>query len=172
MAIQPFKPVEISHAGFEEAKLRRLAREIAMGILDRDEILKLHGITEDDWQDIAVLPAFKTMLTDALAQWQSPLNTPERIVIKAQDMVEDALLAMFKFIHDQGEPANARVDAFKTIAKIARVDGEPKNGSVGIGGDKINIRINIGTQEVRVDGADPSPTLTLEGKAVEVTGGD
>lgn len=114
-----------------------------MDIQELDQILAAHGIGPDAWDEIRENPRFQSMLKTAVEDWNKPLNTPERIRLKALAMVEIGLEEMWRALHDQKEPLNARVELFKTVAKMGSVDVEKRVDQTEAG-ERFSVVINLG----------------------------
>lgn len=127
--------------GYDERRLRHLAREVAMDILELEEILRLNRVSAEEWETLKEHPIFQTLLVRELEHWNSALTTAERVRIKALSVVEDSLLAAAKVINNDAEGAQGRARMLEAVAKIANV-GEKKD-MAGEGG-KVLIQINMG----------------------------
>ena len=137
-------------AGFGELILLKLAREIAMDIRPVEEILEIHKINGENWENIQKNPYFQGVLSSEIEAWQSANNTSERLKIKSLAFVEEALPEFFARAHDPKEPLPAKTDILKTIAKFAGVGGSDFNASVG--GEKLSVTINLGADhQLRIE---------------------
>ena len=137
-------------AGFGELILLKLAREIAMDIRPVEEILEIHKINGENWENIQKNPYFQGILSSEVEAWQSANNTSERLKIKSLAMVEEALPEFYARMHDPKEPLPAKTDVLKTIAKFAGVGGSDFNASVG--GEKLSVTINLGSDhQLRIE---------------------
>ena len=137
-------------AGFGELILLKLAREIAMDIRPVEEILEIHKINGENWENIQKNPYFQGILSSEVEAWQSANNTSERLKIKSLAMVEEALPEFYARMHDPKEPLPAKTDVLKTIAKFAGVGGSDFNAAVG--GEKLSVTINLGADhQLRIE---------------------
>lgn len=137
-------------AGFGELILLKLAREIAMDIRPVEEILEIHKINGENWENIQKNPYFQGILSSEVEAWQSANNTSERLKIKSLAMVEEALPEFYARMHDPKEPLPAKTDVLKTIAKFAGVGGSDFNAAVG--GEKLSVTINLGSDhQLRIE---------------------
>jgi hypothetical protein len=137
-------------AGFGELILLKLAREIAMDIRPVEEILEIHKIDSEKWENIQKNPYFQGILSSEVEAWQSANNTSERLKIKSLAMVEEALPEFYARMHDPKEPLPAKTDVLKTIAKFAGVGGSDFNAAVG--GEKLSVTINLGSDhQLRIE---------------------
>lgn len=138
--------VEGTHetVGYDERRLTHLAREIAMDILEVEDILRLNNVRPEEWEAIQDTPAFQVLLTREMERWNSGLSTAERIRIKAMFLVEDSLLAASQVINNAAEGAQGRARMLEAVAKIANV-GEKAQG--GAEGGKVIIQIGMGADQ-------------------------
>jgi len=128
----------------EQARIMHvLAQEIARGYLDREQILKNLGMTEEDYEEIEQLAVFQKLLTQAVTEWNAASNSAKRIKLKSQWAVEESIPSMVGFMTDNSEPMAARVEAFKTLARIGGL-GNPDPIGSGSEGGGFHIEINIG----------------------------
>jgi hypothetical protein len=121
--------------------LARLAREIAMDMLDVPTILRLNEVTDQDWERIQNNPQFVSMLNAMARDFQSVQNTKERVKLKASTGVEAVLETILEDVVDRDIPLGQRIEAMKMLAKLGEL-GEQKEG--GGAGEKVSIQIHIG----------------------------
>ena len=135
------KPV----ASFELSALNdidsRLAMELAIDISEVEVILDRYSITAADLRAKLGNPQFRAMVKDFKAVWNSDLSTKERIRVKSQVLVEDGLLDLHGIFKDDSISATARIDAFKTLSRVATTDAPDKEGAAA--GERVQISINI-----------------------------
>jgi hypothetical protein len=138
----------------------QLAREIAMDIQTIDVILKNHEISDARWQEIKVNHRFNTLLEQMMIEWNSALNTGERVRIKALSLVEEALPEFYGQMHNKNESLPAKVKALEVIGKIGGV-GINNQGAGGPGGEKFNVTINLGSDQklVTINAPMPAPQV-------------
>jgi hypothetical protein len=76
-------------------------------------------------------------------------------------LIEDALIELNKIFHDRDLAAPARLEAFKSLAKVADVFETQKIGAPT--GERVQIQINLGNgaAPVAIEGASQ---LALEGE--------
>lgn len=145
----------------EQARLMHvLAQEIARGYLAHDQILHNLGLSEEDYDVIERQGIFQKLLAGAIAEWNSATNTAKRIKLKSQWAVEETIPTMVAFMTDPKEPLSARVETFKTIARIGQL-GNPEPPTPGDGSNGFHIEINIG-QGVAPITIDSAPLQILE----------
>lgn len=129
----------------KEAILRKLAQDIAKNIEDIPDILKKHGLSDDDYGTLEQSSVFKKMLLSAIQEWESATNTTERIKLKSALLVERALPDMFPVLTDAGETLSGRVELLKTLAKLGGLGNAPlpQQGD----GSVFRLEINLGAAE-------------------------
>lgn len=164
--IVPQRSVEIDLHGWHENRLRSLAREIAMDILELDDILRHHGVSTAEWARIERNKQFQAMYHSEVVVWNSALNTEERTKLKAQALLEMALLPAQAMINDKNEPASARVEMVKTIAKISGIT--EKVQAQGVPGERFVINIDMGAGK-KLSVEHRLPEQVIEGTAIDVT---
>lgn len=119
----------------------RLAFELAIDMSEPSDVLARYGITKSDLAKKVDNPHFRKMVKEYKALWNSDLSVKERIRFKTMMLVEDSLLELHRIFHDNSLAVTARMDAFKSMAKVATVDAPDKEGAAA--GERINISINI-----------------------------
>jgi hypothetical protein len=126
-----------------EAVLRSLAVELARDIdYDIDVTLKRHGLTREEYDELAETRQFKTMLAQAIKEWSAASNTGERVKIKSAALVEEALPHMFAELTNKEHPLSSRADLFGRIARIGNL-GNPI-AAASNSGEAFSITINLG----------------------------
>lgn len=134
----------------------QLAREIAMDIHPLADILANHEISTVRFEEIKLNARFQALLLSQVEEWNSALNTGERVKLKALSCIEEALPEFYARMHDPNENLPAKVKAFEVMAQVA---GLSKNGQVvGVGGgEKFSVTINLGADKQLTISA-PSPS--------------
>jgi hypothetical protein len=124
----PINPV--ATLGLDEAKLQRLATELAREMYDPADILKMFSISIDDVGELLENNlTFQTMYREAYQLWHSSGGIRDRIEAKALIVYEQSLEQLDKDLHDTNHPLSARVDLAKHLASTARII--QKDGSAG-----------------------------------------
>lgn len=141
--------------------LLQLTRELAMDIHDLGTVLRLQGITVHQFEHIKDQPRFQNYLHSALSEWNSAMNTGERIAVKAAASVELTLGEIHRAMNDPTIPLVQRVEALKVQARLGRVAGERNDVSMSNGAG-FSVSITIGDSNVRFDTKQPEPA-TIEG---------
>lgn len=143
----------------------QLAIELACEISDVPVILERHNLSATALKRKLRDPAFQNMFKQAKRVWQGDLSVEDRIKLKAQVLLEDSLLAIYSIVHDKELVPSARLDGFKSLAKVAHADQAEK--AAGGTGQKVQININIPTVEpVVLDVAAP-PAEEFDAAALE-----
>jgi hypothetical protein len=149
---------------FNDVTLLKLAREIAMDIRPIEDVIRTHGVNDDEWELICKLPIFQDYLRGAVAEWQSATNTGDRVRLKSLAFVEEALPEFFARAHDPKETLAAKTEVLKTIAKFAGVGGTVEGA---VSGEKMVVTINLGAdQQFRVEKSVTSQGNLIEGEAL------
>lgn len=128
---------------YDEAKLVKLARQIAMGIKDLPEVLFDNSLTLREWDEIRILPAFGRVLEGEVKAWEGAHNTADRVRVKAASMLEEYLPELYARLNDREEPLMAKMKAVELVAKIAGF-GQADIPQAGSPGDKVQVIINLG----------------------------
>ena len=123
-------------------RMRGIALEIAKGIFDIQEILKVWEISLEQYDAITRHPAFDGMLREAKIEWESADNTVKRTQLKAAVMLEHALPELNARLHDRAEGLNAKVELAKFLGRVGGVDSNKQ--AIGGGGETFKIEINLG----------------------------
>lgn len=138
-------PAKLANSPHAQAELLlvRLAREIAMDIHPIEVILKNHEVDDKKWQQIQESQRFKGLLGAAVEEWNSSLNTAERVKLKALSCIEEALPEFFGKMHDANENLPAKVKALEVFGNFAGLNAKLAQMS-GVGGEKFSVTINLG----------------------------
>ena len=137
-----------------EDKLPVLARELAMGIYEVEDILTRYGIGWDEFERIQGMGRFQRLLETTTVEWGSTLNTRERIKVKALAGVEDGLAGLFMSAKDTRETLASRVEAYKLARVLAGIGEKDPNE---VPQEKFTLTINIGDEKTVVGG----PTIDV-----------
>src|SRR3954471_22855608 len=68
------KEHSINFVGLKEIDMRRLARDLAMGLVDPALILECHGIDENRWVELCRNKRFLELLQDETQTWYAAKN--------------------------------------------------------------------------------------------------
>ena len=119
----------------------RLAMELAIEISELPDILERYELTADQLKEKLNNTQFRQAVREAKITWKSDLSVKERIRIKSMVLVEDSLLELYSIFHNKELAVVGRMDAFKSLAKVATVDTPDKEGTQA--GERVHIQINI-----------------------------
>lgn len=136
--------VTVKTPSFNDVTLLKLAREIAMDMRSLDDILELHDVKREDWEQIAKLDRFQNYLRQCIEEWNSATNTQERVRLKSLAFVEEALPEFYARAHDPNENLNAKVEVLKTVARFAGVGGNVDTGNMS---ERLSVTINLGSDQ-------------------------
>ena len=138
----------------------QLAVELACEISPLKDVLSRHGITKEQLRIKLQNQHFRKMVGEAKRVWQSDLSIKERIRVKGAVLVEDALIELYKIFTDNSNTVPARLDAFKSMARVADVFDPQKQATIG---EKVTISFNFG---------DSTPPITVEGETLPIDEGE
>lgn len=143
----------------DEQTLRELAAGVAKDIEDLEDLLKRLGLAREDYDILAGTRTFKSMLDQAVAEWQGASNTLKRTRLKAAVSIEHGMPAMHAAMVNEKEPLASRVKVFETMARIAGL-GTPEQQAQGPG-QAFRLEINLGAnkQIIVSNGAGAIPDL-------------
>lgn len=142
MSLPPDYPT-IPPGVYDDAKLVKLARQIAMGIKDLPDILFDNSLTQREFAEIQQLPHFAKLLQAEVKAWEGAANTPERIKLKTASMIEEYLPELYARLNDPNEAFMAKIKGLEWAARMASL-GERDISPQGNPGDKVQVIINLG----------------------------
>lgn len=153
---------------YDEAKLVKLARQIAMGIKEIPDILFDNGLTLREFDVIKLLPHFNNILAAEARAWEGAGNTNERLRIKSAAMIEEYLPELYARLNDREEPMMAKIKALELASKMAGFS-DKADAPIGSPGDKVSVIINLGADSKLVyekqlppKVIDHEPTVTVQ----------
>lgn len=121
-----------------------------MDIHSIEKILAAREISQEEFENIKSNPRFQAIYARMVQEWESSLNTGERVRLKALAFVEESLPEYFGRAHDPREALPAKVEILKAVAKIGGIDGRSKDEVAA--GDRFSVVINLGgDSQVRID---------------------
>ncbi len=135
-------PQTVSEFNAISDKDSRLAIEIALQLRPINEVLQTYDISRTELAAKLRSSHFQSMVKQAKSVWGSDLSAKERIRLKAQVLVEDSILEVFKVIHNSENAIPAKLDAFKQLARVAEVDQPDKSKNEA--GSRFTVSINLG----------------------------
>jgi hypothetical protein len=142
------------------SKLMQVAREIAIGVHPLDKILSRYEISHADFERLKANPRFTATLEAEIAAWNSAHNTAERIKLKSQAMVEEALPELFSQIHNSKEPLSSRIEAMKLARDLGQLVKAGNFQTDGDGGSRFSVTINLGDNKQIKFEKDVTPQVT------------
>jgi hypothetical protein len=141
----------------------RLARAIAQDIHELSKILADNQVDEDVWKVIEKHPRFQKYLQEAILEWNSAENTPERVKIKAAAAVEEWLPEAYAQMHNQDAPLLHRNDLAKLMTKLGGMDRSGVGVDGSSGGERFHVTINLGADaKLTYDKTLPSKVIEHE----------
>lgn len=163
-ALSPHTDLLLPRMGYDDLTILKLAREIAMDIRPLEDILASAGVDDADWEAIRANPGFTKVLRRSVEEWNSAVNTQERVRLKTLAIVEEALPEFYARAHDSKEALQHKVKLLEVFGKFAGIGGVLGSGeSVA---DRLTVTINLGAdQQLRIE-KDVTPQGNLiEGEA-------
>lgn len=118
----------------------QIAREIAMDLLDVEDILKRYGITAKEWDRLQRNQYFQRVLQQAVIDWGSALNTEQRVKVKSAALFEEWLVEANRLAHDPQQPLSSKVE----LMKMLRAAGFAQAGGGEGSGERFSVTINLG----------------------------
>ena len=123
------------------AQVAALVRDLAHNMYDLPYILKTHGLTQAQYDNLAGNEFFKHTLQAMTVEWNAVGNTQKRLALEAAIALEDALPAVAARLSKNTEPLAGVVELAKLLAKMAGV-GEANAQQVPT--ERFKITINLG----------------------------
>lgn len=137
-----------------------LAADLASDIWPPDIVFARHEITAEEAMFLMQSEWFKAMVAEAKAEWASLKNSKQRVRLKGQLALEEAIPTIYGLIGDEGIPAQARVAAFKELKDISGVGASAaEGGSAGTGLPSVTIYL----------GSPDGPAISINGSRVAET---
>lgn len=116
----------------------RLVMDLAAGVDSLEDILPRYGLTREDYEALAGVPAFRRDLSTTLREFREKGIT---FGIKAKIQAEAYLVEIDEMIGDKSVPAATRLDAIKSVVKWGGL--EPKETKTEqTSGVTVNLMIN------------------------------
>jgi hypothetical protein len=131
---------------FGDQKLLGLARELALDIKPRADVLKEYSMSEAEFERVSNLPLFRRYFEQEVTQWQASLAAPDRVRIKSAAVLEEWLPELYRRMLDRSEALSSKVEAGKLLAKMAEI-GNPRPGVGDGGGERFSVTINLGSDQ-------------------------
>jgi hypothetical protein len=142
-----------------ERKMRFLAKELAIDIVEPAKICELMEIEVDEWDAIIQHPQFRIMLQEEKERWNSTLNIKERVDLKTWTILEDALIQFQQYLHSPTFSDTAKVALFSALQKQVGIG--QREASIGDVGQRVEININYGGEKPLVIDGEVTPKGNL-----------
>jgi len=121
----------------------RLAWDLASQLLPVPDILVRHGLTPQDLKAMLKNTQFRHMVKEAQRVWTSPLNTTQRLRLKAAMAAEDGLEELYNIFRTPQNGLQSRLDAYKQITVLADVIPKKEQDAPGAGSPQFTVTINL-----------------------------
>ena len=144
--------------------VREFAYQVATEVDTYDNICKSFGLSLKEADKITRHASYSQYLTTARAEWAAAHNTPARAELKAARATEEAIPAIYAFIHDKDAPGSAKVEAFKALGRLGRVC--ERTDKSGVSGETLKITINLG-EDKKLEIEKTIPTKIIEHNEAE-----
>jgi hypothetical protein len=143
--------------------LAKLAREFAMNIRNRKEILEIYKINEEEMKKIETISYFITARDQMIIEWNSALSTPQRLRLESLALLEEGLPDIAVRMTNPNEPLVGAVQTAKFLADLGGMSGESRQ-SISAPTDRFVITINLGNETIKYDqpvvDIAPNPEIT------------
>ena len=130
---------------FTLPELGKLAREMAVDLRDKKDILRDYNITDAEYDELLKIPSYARLLAALVKEWNSVTSTQDRIKFKSALAFEDGLETLATRMSNPNEPLSGAVETGKLLARIGGV-GEGAIG--GAKGEKFTINISLGANKL------------------------
>lgn len=165
--LPPERPIQTERldaiGGLLNASYVGLAREIAQGITPLPDLARIYGfdgMNDPRWESVLAHPEFQRILAESVREWNSADGTAKRVRYKAAAAVEANLPVIHEIVNSGAVPAIQRVEAFKTLSRLAGMGDGAANPSGARGGAGFSVTINIGGgQQVRLAATPEKPVI-------------
>lgn len=136
-----------------------MALDLASDIWPEADVFRNHGIEPVYGAALLQQAWFRKMVDDARSEWNAVSNAKQRIRLKSQIAVEQAIEELFALITDKNNPAQARVAAFKELKDVSGVAADQQEAGGGATMPTVNIFL----------GGDSTPSISITGRARPVS---
>ena len=145
----------------------QLATEIARGLDELPSILKRYGLNNQEFVRLSRDPTFRARFVEAKRAWEHPDAADVRIINKSRFAVEDCILVLYGLATDPEVAGMTRIEAFKQLARIAKVDGGEPKESGAASGSQFVVNIAIGDEHMRTS-INPAPIEALANESEDL----
>ena len=139
-----------------------LVRDVAVAMEDMPTVLKKHGLSQQQYDNLATNQFFQRVLEDAVQNWHKPQSTKERVALAAAIALEDALPKIAARMSAAREDLADVVETAKLFADLAGL-GPKANQIAQPTGEKFSININLGGDRLHIE-----TTRPVEGSIGEI----
>jgi hypothetical protein len=142
-----------------------LAAELAADLIPSDQIFAKHGMTMEQGFQLMTLGWFRDMVDEAKKEWSSLKSSKQRLRLKGQLALEEAIPEIYRLIHDSDIPGAARVAAFKELINVSGMAAAETGASGATGLPSVTIYLGSpGTQgsSVTIQGATSNAPSQVE----------
>jgi hypothetical protein len=128
-----------------------IAAELAAGLVDAAGAREKYGLSVIQWGKLARNPAFRQMCAEAIGKFKGDLNAGNRITLKAEILLEEALPELSGIAMNRTTPAADRINAMKELRELSGRNAKKDDGSRAGGGFVLNINVGKG-QGITIEG--------------------
>jgi hypothetical protein len=153
----------LEDAVFQDLDYHALSRELARKIHPPEALIRRFGLTREQLVLLCSHQPFQRMVAVERAAWRGTDNAGERAKQYHREGQAHAASEIVSLILDRKLPASVRIDAAKLSAKIAGIDGEPRNDRNNMYAAGTPFAINIHLGDGVVERISSSPQKTIEG---------
>lgn len=123
----------------------RLALELAIGLRPAAEVADAYGLSASEVAHrLRDDKAFASQVMDLKRAWRSSLSAKDRVRMKSEVMVEDALPFLWKLLTNPEVHPGVRLDLHKHLTRLADVEPKPQAQE---GGSRFSVTINLPRQD-------------------------
>jgi hypothetical protein len=132
----------------EEGTTRRTPSEwpaqlpvaIALGLEDIHSILSRFDISEERYELLKPVPAFRKAMAEAQRDVREQGHT---FKLKCKGIAEDFLDSLYLELHNPRVGLSTKVDVFKYLTRIAGLEPQAQSAQQGGNAPQVNIQINL-----------------------------
>ena len=105
----------------------------------------------DEFETIKTHYVFNAMVVEQMGIWAAAENTPERIKLKYQAMLEASATDFFQAMVNPNVPVRDRTELLKTVMRGANVGNDTQAALAAAGnGNRVSITINLGDSRISI----------------------
>ena len=137
----------------DEKILLEFIKEVAYDLRPVDDLLKVHGISDEQWELINKNHAFQQKLYQIRSEFENTESTADRIKFKSQLAFELLIEHMFDLATDKTNPGPARVSAATLLARVANVEKQDVANTSPQQKTLIQINFPNSNKQMTIDGS-------------------